>query len=211
MLADDFFRLTHNDATGKPRVSKRVLSIGLAGALLGELVGLQLLDVQDVLVLQNDWMPADEIQRWMIGHLRREHYLPTRDWLAFFADAAYTQVGDRLAKNGHVEARKIGLPWNRRRSYFPVNMNTAAAPEAILKTKLRRVATGYPDDFGYEDTCLAGLVMAVGLEDWLLYDAPTPGAGQYLTWAVSELYPPMLRLIEHTKAAVAGLALAYRA
>ena len=37
-LADDFWRLAHHDVSGKPRLNGRAAGLGLAAALLGELM-----------------------------------------------------------------------------------------------------------------------------------------------------------------------------
>ncbi|MGH3736189.1 MAG: GPP34 family phosphoprotein, partial [Micromonosporaceae bacterium] len=38
LLADDYFFLAVNDRTGRPKLAPKVFALGLAGALLGELI-----------------------------------------------------------------------------------------------------------------------------------------------------------------------------
>ncbi|MFD0636371.1 GPP34 family phosphoprotein [Catenulispora yoronensis] len=46
-MADDFFLMVHDDLSGRPRLSDRILGLGLAGALLCELAILRAIDVED--------------------------------------------------------------------------------------------------------------------------------------------------------------------
>lgn len=221
VLADDFFRLAHHHVTGKPRegMTHRVLSMGLAAALFGELIAEYLitLDDDDHILLTGDRVPDDPIHLAMLWDLRREHLLPVRDWLTYVAVTAYDRVGDRLRKAGQVSRpKRVGPLWSRQTVYAPLDMNVASLPEASVHMKLMNVATGYSEvpppirlHFTYNDTCLAGLALATGL-DRMLLDGTPPEAKTYLIWAVSSLHPPMLRLVQHTQAAVGDLVLAHR-
>lgn len=140
--ADDVFRLSHHHATGRPLHSLRVLSLGLAAALLGELVDAHLIDVWDyVQVMSSGQPPADAVTRTVLGVLAEQREpLLTRDWLAYFADRAHVRVAGRMITGGRVERRRTLLLG--RAVYHPTDMNTAAGPEALLAYKLRGLTCG---------------------------------------------------------------------
>jgi hypothetical protein len=64
-------------------------------------------------------------------------------------------------------------------------------------------------DISYDELSLAGLVLATGLDALVLDGAPA-AVFDHLRWAVSRLWPPMLRLVEQTQAAVGDAVLSHR-
>jgi Golgi phosphoprotein 3 GPP34 len=202
VLGDDYFRVAHHDVTGRPRLNHRVLSLGLAAALLGELLALRHVDIGDEVVVLDRRPPRDALAHAVLDEVLGEAWtLPVRMWLAFLADSAYRRVGERLARTGQVHMRRR---WARGVTFVPTDMNVAAMPAAVLSQKVRRGV-----ELVYDERCLAGLVVATGLEVLLLDGAP-PEVAQRLQWAVTRLWPPMLRLLEHTQAAVGDAVLSHR-
>ncbi|MBT8225031.1 MAG: hypothetical protein HKP61_04585 [Dactylosporangium sp.] len=59
-LADEFFRLAHHDTTGRPLLHPRATSLGLAAALLGELLHTRKVFVQERQVYPLDRTPPDD-------------------------------------------------------------------------------------------------------------------------------------------------------
>lgn len=207
MLADDFFRIAHHDVSGRARLSLRVLSLGLAAGLLGELLSARHVQVvpdrsgTDVVALVPAGWPDDPLLRQVWGEVATERLpQPVRTWLSYLAETAYPRVGRRIAAAGGVQVRRR---WGRV-CYEPVDMNAAAAPTALLSQKLRR---GLPLE--YPDLCLAGLVMATGLDLFLLDGASAEAYGR-LHAGVGQLWPPMRRLVEHAQAAVGDAVLSHR-
>lgn len=92
-LADEFFLMAHDEATGKPRLAERIAALGLAGALLGELAVESRIELRQGTVTVVDSSPcADELAGRVLEFLKQEEH-PTRTWLAFFAQSAYGEVG----------------------------------------------------------------------------------------------------------------------
>ena len=207
MLANDFFRVAHHDVTGRARLSGRVLSLGLAAALIGELLSARHVDVVpfggvgDVVTLVPAGWPDDAVLRAVWAEVAAERApQPVRVWLAYLAETAYERVGERLVEARGVRPRRR---WGRT-SYVLVDMNAAAAPTALLSQKLRR---GLVLDYG--DVCLGGMVLATGLDLFLL-DGAQPEAYARLHSCVRRLWTPMRRVVEHTQAAVGDAVLSHR-
>lgn len=203
MLADDFFALAHHDVTGRPRLNTRVLSLGLAGALLGELIGAGLLGVRDdLLVLASRSWPEQRLLQSVLAEVRHEKRVqPVRVWFAYFAKDSYAEVGHELARAGLVEPRRrVARPTR----FVPIDMNRAGAPAAVLSHKLRHdVPLTAPD------ALLGGLVLATGLELSLFGGAPPEVFDRLRDWTRC-LPRPLLRLLELLQASVGDAVLSHR-
>ena len=202
MLADDFFLVAHHDVTGRGRLSHHAVSLGLAAGLLGELLSADVIRLTgDDLVVLGGGRPENLLGAAVFSEVAAERVVqPVPVWLAFLAQSSYARVGDRLARAGRLEVRRrLG-----RVSYVPVSMNDAALPAALLSQKLRR-----NQFLDFADVCLAGLVLATGLDRFLL-DGAGPEASARLEWYVSHSWPPMRSLVDHTQAAVGKAVLAHR-
>lgn len=208
VLADEFFLLAHHDVDGRPRLHSRAVGLGLAAALVGELLSGRQVEIRDGgLVVVDRRPPADAVSHAVLDTLLWESQRHTvRVWLAFLSAQAPTQVADRLVRAGQlrvVTARRFLGPAIT--TYRPADMNKAAWPWASLSTRLR---DGTPLD--YPGACLAGLVLATGLDRWLL-DGAAPAAGAYLRTVATGLWPPMRELLTYTEAAVGAAVMTHRA
>lgn len=203
MLADDFFRLAHHDVSGRPRAGERAVGLGLAAALLGELLAVGLIEVMpNDLVIPRLGEPPDATLAVLWADVVREPaFQPVPVWLAFVADSSYRRVGSRLHGAGGVILRRR---WHRD-VFVPVDMNAAALPAALLSQKLRRRAMELTAD----EICLAGLVVATGLDAFVL-DGADAEASARLRWWVSRMPTPMRIIVDHLHAAVGNAVLAHR-
>jgi hypothetical protein len=206
-LADEFFLIAHDDRSGRARLHPRALGLGLAAALLGELLLVGRVQVRSGLVAVVHAGPvADPLAEAVLGQLRDER--TARDahtWLAFLARGAADAVGQRLVRGGRVALTRQRLgPWRPVR-YVPTSLNDAAWPATRLRLLLSR-----GDPVPASDVLLAGLVRACGLLGHVLWDNP-PGAMTYLEHLASRLPPPARELIAQTEAAVGNAVLAARA
>jgi hypothetical protein len=163
LVADDMFRLAHRDHDGSPLLHPDVAAVGLAAALLAELVITDRVRINGGRVtVWNPAPPADPLARTVLEQLWGERVThPVRTWLTFLARTSYDDVGRRLLRAGHVAVRRRRWGWAVR--YVPVNMNTAAWPWARLSDLLR---SGHGLD-GF-DTVLGGLVLAMDLHRQVL-------------------------------------------
>ena len=182
-LADDFFLMTHDGLTDKPRLSGRILGLGLAGALLGELILLGAVDIVDdnlvpiadpptlPIALNDDPAPdegeptsrnfLDEI----IGMLYEEQRLPVRDWLTYLGQQAPDRVGERLGSENlaYFKPARLSMLGSAGR-WLPTDTNTARFPAIDVKLKIHN---------GKADThhlMLLGLTAATGLNNESLWE-----------------------------------------
>lgn len=70
LLADEFFCISHDDRTGRPRRSPRVVALGLAAGLLGELMLFGWITINDgaVRVIRRD-PPPDALAHTTLASL----------------------------------------------------------------------------------------------------------------------------------------------
>lgn len=124
-LADDYYRLSHHSITGARLVDGHVGDLGLAAALLGELLGEGAVVLQHGLVLARPG-PLSSHSALTMGILERVHGerepLPLVDWLKFLAGGAHRDVAERLLVGRHVTAFETGL-LRKRTVYEPVDTN----------------------------------------------------------------------------------------
>ncbi|HEY9472751.1 MAG TPA: GPP34 family phosphoprotein [Mycobacteriales bacterium] len=204
-LADEFFLLAHN-STGKPRLSLSSLSLGLAAALLAELIlerrialaGSELRVVDDI-------PPADALAHTVLNQIMTEPSShPVRSWLDYLGKDARERVGQRLERAGLVRREASRRPWGKSVRYEPTDVNRTAANWARLSTMLRRAEPMHPLDI-----LLSGLALVSGLDGYLLEDGRGP-AHRYMLQIVSTLPPQLRELLNQTEAAVGDAVLSYR-
>ncbi|MBN1172490.1 MAG: GPP34 family phosphoprotein [Micromonosporaceae bacterium] len=173
-LADEFFRLAHHDTTGKPLLHPRATSLGLAAALIGELVCEQKIMVRDGRVYP--WRrtpPADALAHATLDQIiaQPQHTL-VGTWLEFLSQTAYTDVATRLWRAGHVRpvtSRK--LLRSATVTYIPTDLLTAAGP-LIGLTKILRSGGSVTWAEGF----LLCLAVATDLAAQLVRDLPKEAA-----------------------------------
>jgi Golgi phosphoprotein 3 (GPP34) len=206
-IADELYLLAHDDVTGKPLLQSRALGLGLAGALLAELVleGKILIRPGEVVVAGFAACQDELTQRVMDLVLSEFEGHPLRDWLAFFAVTARQKVARRLEASGYLT--QVSSRWPRRPGrWVPVDSDSAFAPmirvRAVLEPTRTRTATA-------SDALLAGLAAACGLGPRILPYGP-PDALHRLEAAVRQLHPDLRELISHTQAAVDSALLTHR-
>ncbi len=136
-LADDIYLLAHHEVTGRPFLHARALGLGLAGALLAELVleGKILIRPGEIVVA--DFAACrDKLTQRVIDLLLKEFEgHPVCDWLAFLARTTPGEVARRLEASGY-----LTRSGRRRRAarWLPVNADCA------LRTAAARLRTGPP-------------------------------------------------------------------
>jgi hypothetical protein len=206
-LADDFWRLAHHDVSGKPRLNGRATGLGLAAALLAELMWAGKVNARDgQLWVVDKSPPTDVLAHTVLEQLvAQPQHTTVRIWLDFLSHDAVEQVAQRLWRAGHVH-REVSRRLLRHDAvrWVPVDCNTAHWPTARLATSLRDRAP-----MNHADAFLAGLVAATGLDEDLLRDAPT-ASRHYLRHLITTTPPPLHELLKHTQAAVGESVLAYR-
>ncbi len=219
LLADDWLFISHGDRTGRPRLSKVVSGLGLAGALLAEavLAGAVAIDSgtgvwpwQRLAGHPTGFAHRDDSNRVAAVVADQIHHepevLPVRVWLEWYADQqrAYRLIGERLAERGQVRVQQ------RRRGvrYRPVDMSGAQWRVIRICRLIRDGKVTEPTD-----AVLIGLCAATGLADWVGRAAFPVSCEQ--AWAVlqsvGDLLPePIWVLLAQVEIAVGAAVMAHR-
>ncbi|MFY1633964.1 GOLPH3/VPS74 family protein [Solwaraspora sp. WMMB335] len=207
LLADEFFLLAHHDVTGRPRLHPRAVGLGLASAVVGELVTTGAVTVSSGhMWVVDPGAPGDPLGRSVLGLLLDEPaHTAVRTWLAVLSERAHRHVARRLVAAGVLRAEQSRRLMRTRTVYVPVDMNTAAWPWARLSMRLRRL-----EPLDEADLFLAGLATQTGLDTYLL-DGADPEVGQHLAVLLHQMRPTFRDLLVHTGAAVGNAVLSGRA
>jgi hypothetical protein len=207
-VADQLFFIAHDDRDGRSRLHQRAAALGLAGALLGELVLLGRLAVYDgaVCVVRRE-PPPDALDHSILSLLiSQPQHRDLRTWLAFLAETAIEEVARRLVIAGLIREQRQRRLLGARRSYLPADRNLAA----WQPIRLERLLNGRYR-MNHADALLAGLVAATGLTRQVLWDASRSAAGfSYLPQVLAGLPEPLHALVGFTEMAVGQTVLAYR-
>jgi len=207
-LADDFFLMVHDDLSGRPRLPERILGLGLAGALLGELVLLDAIDIVkgDVtLIAEEPPSGADESRSLLTSlvfrELKAERRLPAQDWLNYLGRRASERVARRLEAQDLVclKQPRIKVP-GRSGRWAPTDITTASWPAIDVKLKI------YNGKADLHTLMLFGLTHATGLEHPSLWDIrerlKDPAALNKTLEPLVVFNSPLLDLLAHTEAVV---------
>lgn len=203
LLADDFFFAAHDDLNGKCRLTERAIGLGLAGALLAELVLFRKITVhRGQAVVLDRRPPRDAVAHAVLDELVRERDpRDVRDWLRYLGRNAHELVAQRLVLAGHVRATQRRF---RATVYRPVDMNTAAWPITRLAQKLAR-----QEQVALPDVVLAGLFRTTGIDRYVRTEAATE-VGRYLDHLVAHLPPQLRVLVAETEATLGDAVLHHR-
>jgi hypothetical protein len=198
LVADDMFRLAHRDHDGALLLHADAVGLGLAAALLAELLIARRVTIRNGLVVVIDTAPPiDALAHTVLDHLTGEAAAhPVRTWLTFLARTAHEDVALRLLRAGHVREEASRRLLSRSVRYVPTDINTAAWPWARLSQLLR--AGRQLDDV---DTILGGLVLATDLYRKVLLGS-TADLSAGLRAVVAHSPVAAQELLSHTEAAV---------
>ena len=208
-LADDLFLAAHDTVRGKSLLSPATLGLGLASGLLAELILWRRMDLKDgLLTVLDDHATTDAATTAVLEQLLREaNHRLVRDWIAFLSTGVATDlVARRLARAGLVHRQeKRGLR-GVKVTYVPVDSTAAGWPGARVRT-----IVGHGEVLEVPDLVLAGLMLATGLDQQVLYTLEARERG-YLFDQLRRRLPAMLQeLIGHAEAAVGDAVMARRA
>lgn len=203
-LADDLYLMAHNDSTGRPYLQPRAVGMGLAGALLAELMLAGQLSIYPDGTVAADGIPsADRLAAAVFAQITGEReQLAAGEWLQFLGRTSAVGVARRLGEAGYLTLA-TRRPWRCER-WVPADSDCAFMPLTRARSALdpSRPATTHA-------AALAGLAAASGLEARLL--AYAPPRYHRSPQAAAGLLPPGLRdLVARTRAAVDSAVLAQR-
>jgi hypothetical protein len=203
-VADDLYLMAHNDATGRPYLQPRALGLGLAGALVAELILAGQVDLgRRGLAVVGQASAGDYLSDHVLKLIAEERGQVTAgEWLQFLARTAAHDVAGRLGERGYLTLASSWQPWRADR-WIPVDADCAFAPLTRA-----RAALDPARPVSLAGATLTGLAVACGLGARLLYYA-APGSRRPEE-TVRALPPGLRNLIAQTHAAVDSAVLAQR-
>ncbi|MEV6490849.1 GPP34 family phosphoprotein [Actinoplanes sp. NPDC051633] len=211
MLADQYFLIAHEDRTGRSRLHPRATGLGLAAALIGELMleGRVRIIEGDLHIVSRQ-PPSDALSHDILDLLiAQPQHRDVRTWLAFLSQDAAIRVGERMMRLGQVESvtrRKMLSTTTLYMPNSPAQRNAAAWAPARLANILTRGL-----EMGVSDRLLVGLIAATGLTRHVLYDYEVHRqAFLMLPNAVHSLPGDLYELVEYTEASVGSVLTAGR-
>ncbi|MEV6845955.1 GPP34 family phosphoprotein [Actinoplanes sp. NPDC051411] len=206
MLADQYFLIAHEDRTGRSRLHPRATGLGLAGALIGELILEGRIGIADGdLIILDRHPPTDALAHDILDLLiAQSRHRDVRTWLAFLSQDAAARVGERLMRLGAVEPVVRRRMLSTQTLYMPNSAeqrNAAAwAPARLANLLVRGV------EMSVSDRLLVGMIAATGLTRHVLYDFEMHRhAFQTLPNAVESLPSDLRELVEITEASVGSV------
>ena len=206
MLADQYFLIAHEDRTGRSRLHPRATGLGLAAALIGELILEVRVGIADGdLIILDRHPPADALAHDILDLLiAQSRHRDVRTWLAFLSQDAAARVGERLMRLGAVEPVVRRRMLSTQTLYMPNSAeqrNAAAwAPARLANLLVRGI------EMSVSDRILVGLIAATGLTRHVLYDFEMHRhAFQTLPNAVESLPSDLRELVEYTEASVGSV------
>lgn len=207
-LADDFFCLLLDEHAGTAKLTPRVAGVGLASALLAELVipGYAVIDDTGVVALDVQ-RPDDPLTRQVHELLltRPQHRDPGI-WISFLAQESFQDVGNRLAQRGVVAPVRKRRLTGSRIVYQPVDLSTVAWPGIRIAQQL-----GGDAEVTLSDLTCAGLAVATGLINQVLWDPEMHATARAQLPAALALLPqPITALLARAETAVADAVLTNR-
>ena len=214
-VADDLYLIAHHETSGKPYLSPRAVGIGLAGAMLAEL----LIAIRPAVALENGRMfplyrrngelvaryagPDEPVAQRALDLIAAESQLrPVRDWLLFLGRTAPADVAGRLEHSGYLTRSARWLPWLAGRP-VPVqgDWSQCALLRAHAALDLTRTLTPY-------SALLNRLTLACGLTFRFSGFSTTAIRG---TEEVSQMLPDALQeLVAHVQEAADAAVLSAR-
>jgi hypothetical protein len=206
VLADQYFLIAHEDRTGRSRLHPRATGLGLAGALIGELIleGRVGIAEGDLIILDRH-PPTDALAHDILDLLiAQSRHRDVRTWLAFLSQDSAARVGERLMRLGAVEPVVRRRMLSTQTLYMPNSAeqrNAAAwAPARLANLLVRGI------EMSVSDRLLVGIIAATGLTRHVLYDFEMHRhAFQTLPNAVESLPSDLRELVEITEASVGSV------
>lgn len=177
-LTDTLFCLA--EYSNRP-VKRRTVELGLAGALLADLVRKARIELpasgsegEPIVTVADSTPPADDLAGQVLLRIDNEpEKWHVQQWLSVLSQGAYDRVRDRLVRDGLVYAETSTnlLGWARTR--YVADPNASYWPCARLAHRVSRFSI--PED---DDLVLAGLCRALGIDGRFLQDASSKAVEQ---------------------------------
>jgi predicted nucleic acid-binding protein len=208
-LADDLFLAAHDTVKGKSLLSPATLGLGLAAALIGELMLWRRLDLKNgQLTIVDDRPTTDPATTAVLDQLLKEEgHRRVRDWIAFLSTGvAGDLIARRLARAGLVQRQEKRGLMGTKVSFVPVDTSAAGWPGSRVRTVI-----GRGEVLDIPDLVLAGLMLATGLDQHVLVTLDSRERGHLFDQLRRRLPAMLQELVGHAEAAVGDAVMARRA
>ena len=208
-LADDLFLSAHDSVKGKSILSPATLGLGLAAALIGELILWRRADLKDGLITIVDDRPTtDPASTAVLEQLIKEaQHRQIREWIAFLSTGVATDlVARRLARSGLVHRQEKRGLLSTKVTYVPVDTSTAGWPGSRIRTLV-----GRGELLDIPDLVFSGLVLATGLDQQIFFTLDARERGHLFDQLRRRLPAMLQELVAHAEAAVGDAVMARRA
>lgn len=176
-LADDLFLVALDTGTGRHRVAERLLSLGLAGGLLGELLLDKAITLVDGKPRPAEAMPGSGLTHMIRDRIAAEPNLELGTWLLYLARSATAEVAERLRLAGWISPSMSG-GWIRRGTTLYDPTSSVVSPSIDWRAIRLSIALGASQAVTsqaqgirtWSDAALVALCHAIGLTEFLLRD-----------------------------------------
>jgi len=204
LVADNFFLMVNYDPLSRPRLSERIFALGLAGALLAELLlydGVVGIDKGN-LVRTGSRHPSDRLHAELCRAVEAETLpLPLRDWLDYLSIQAIDRVGQRLQARGVVQLKQSWLKVaGRANRWVPAGTQLVNWPALDVARKI------YNGQAEASVLMLFGLTHATGLDNpdlWPIRHLLTdPALLEQTLSPLVKFEPALVELLAQTEVAV---------
>jgi hypothetical protein len=198
--ADDFYLAAHDGIGGRSLLPDRVLGVGLSAALLGELMFWRRLRTDGDLVYVSDTTPTgDPATSAVLHRMADSSPYGIGQWIGYFATGAAPLVERRLVAAG------VLRPATRRRLLGPGTTTLVLADPKRPGEPATRIRThlSYNDDLDIADLMLAGLILATGLDEFVLGTCNPRDRARLSDQFRRRMPPPLATLVGHTRAVAA--------
>jgi hypothetical protein len=194
--------LAHHEQSGRAKIDEPRVALGLAGAVICELLieGLVTIAGEQRVFLRSDpRYGRDAVAQWALAQIDgSDGKLTVGQWVWHLRQESTSRVADRLEQTDAVQFVKAGLLGGRRA--VPVNANIAAAPRVRI---LHELTTGQVD---VPTLTLGALAVAIDLDSVISRDAMVPGLRGDLIFAAREYLHQHLRDVANAVHAAANQA-----
>jgi hypothetical protein len=200
-LCECLYFLGHDPFSGKLRIRRDILDIGLSGAALADLLFDERITLDHgTVVLVSRYATGDTIGDRTLAHIMGETAQHgVRDWVEHLKSGTYDAMVENLTVRELVTPKEKRGMFKLSLHYHPTDLRTASAPRAILRTAM--LGKSHCD---LPTATLALLAWAIGLDDIC---EPELSRKQVVDWVErvkSMIVEPIAGLITGVDAAVAA-------
>lgn len=211
-LTDELVLCCLDQISWRPKVRPRIIGLGLAACVIGQLVAFGKVDLVDrrlhLSLRANPPTTVLMLEVWEA--IKGEHDpQPVKTWLRYLSEHGagtgdlFQRVVGRMASRAIVTVERHGV-LNRRIAYTPSNPTAAGWPYVRLRQRLNRLDLDLPNG---RDAFMLGLLSRMGLGDRFVDAAP---GRSRLDAVVRALDPPVLEILDHLDVLVAEAAMTQR-